>query len=242
MSAAEYRDRSGRTLQDYPRPSVAVDTAVLTVAVSPRARDQQPSLRVVLVPRDTPAGPTHALPGTFLHPGETLQEAALRALRDKAGIDGLAPRQLHVFDDPNRDDRGWVLSVGHVDVVPIDRLTAVLEARAGVELAAVDSLGRGRRRLAYDHRDIVRLAAAEVRAAYEEHPDPYRLLAEPFTMRQLRLLHDAVRGHVAEASRDTFRRRMEPQLEPTGELSSGTVGKPAALYRNPARRTSRSGG
>ena len=35
---------------------------------------------------------------------------------------GLNPRQLHVFDAPDRDDRGWVLSVAHCDVVPVDRL------------------------------------------------------------------------------------------------------------------------
>jgi hypothetical protein len=31
--------------------------------------------------------------------------------------------------------------------------------------------------------------------------------------------------------RDTFRRLMEPQLVDTGELSSGTVGRPARLFR-----------
>ena len=29
---------------------------------------------------------------------------------DKAHIEGLSPRQLHVFDDPRRGDRGWVRS------------------------------------------------------------------------------------------------------------------------------------
>ncbi|WIB61446.1 NUDIX domain-containing protein [Curtobacterium sp. MCLR17_007] len=58
------------------------------------------------------------LPGTFVHEGERLADAALRWPREKAGVTGLAPRQLHVFDDPVRDDRGWVLSVARLDVVP----------------------------------------------------------------------------------------------------------------------------
>ena len=62
-------------LTDYPRPSVAVDVAVLTV------RDD--ILQVVVVDH-RPGGP--ALPGTFLHAGERLSDAAARALHDKATL------------------------------------------------------------------------------------------------------------------------------------------------------------
>src|SRR5687768_10660007 len=110
-----YRDSTGRTLADYPRPSVAVDTAVLTVPA-------EGPLSVVFVRRkpddDAGAAGRHRLPGTFLHEGERLADAVLRSLRDKAGVTGLEPSQLHVFDEPDRDDRGWVLSVAHLVAVP----------------------------------------------------------------------------------------------------------------------------
>ena len=51
-----------------------------------------------------------------------LAAAVDRSLREKANVRGLHPRQLHVFDDPRRDDRGWVLSVAHVEVVQPERL------------------------------------------------------------------------------------------------------------------------
>ena len=38
-------------------------------------------------------------------------EETLPDYGDKAHIEGLSPRQLHVFDDPRRGDRGWVMSV-----------------------------------------------------------------------------------------------------------------------------------
>src|SRR5688500_10882260 len=102
-----YRDSSGRTLEDYPRPSVAVDTAVLSIGLSC-------GLDVLLVRRDSAQRrEAWALPGTFLHKGERLADAVLRSLAEKAGLRGTTPRQLHVFDDPGRDDRGWVLSVAH---------------------------------------------------------------------------------------------------------------------------------
>ena len=41
--------------------------------------------------------------------GETLADAVQRCLRDKLGVAGIRPHQLHVFDDPDRDDRDWVI-------------------------------------------------------------------------------------------------------------------------------------
>jgi len=201
-----YLDSHGKTLEDYPRPSVAVDTAVLTVADG--------RLCVVLVLTDGEA----RLPGTFLHDGETLRDAALRALRDKADISGLSPRQLHVFDAPARDDRGWVLSVAHADAVTASQL-------APATLTPVDALPQ----LKYDHEHIIELAVHRLRADYAERPDPAKLLGEPFTVRALLALHEAVAGE--RPMRDTFRRTMLPHLVPTGDREEGTVGKPAGLYR-----------
>lgn len=222
ISDRPYRDATGRSLVDYPRPSVAVDTAVLTVP------DGADTLHVLLVRR---AGSHQqgvwALPGTFLHPGETLAEAVLRSLRDKAGIKGLAPRQLHVFDAPDRDDRGWVLSVAHLDSVAWPRLAATVARRDDVAVVPVDqAIG-----LPYDHDQIVALAVATLRAGYRNQPDPDRLLPAPFTLLELRQLHQAVLGQALP--KDTFRRQMAPHLLATDETREGVVGKPAALFRHP---------
>ena len=47
-------------------------------------------------------------------------------------------------------------------------------------------------------------------------------------MRDLQRLHEAVAGE--SLMRDTFRRRMEPQLRATGELNRGALGKPARVF------------
>ncbi|MBP1819281.1 NUDIX hydrolase [Mycobacterium sp. OAE908] len=214
MSERDHRDSSGRTLADYPRPSVAVDTALLTL-------DTQLGLVVLEVRR--PSGPGWALPGTFLHEGETLADAVDRSLREKANVRGLRPRQLHVFDDPRRDNRGWVLSVAHIDVVRPDQLSSRLPETT--RLVPVHSPGR----LPYDHADIIRLAVEHIRANYADKPDPDRLLGEEFTLRELRLAHEAVAGR--ELQRDTFRRTMEPHLVATGAATSGTRGRPAEVFR-----------
>lgn len=208
-------------LSDYPRPSLAVDVALLTVL------DGQLAV-LVHRPEDGYTAGRWTLPGTFVHERELLADAALRALRDKTGVVGESPRQLRAFDALDRDERGRVVTVAHVDLVPAGRLGTV-------ELAPVDGeravLAGRQQRLPFDHDDILVEAVRWARQAYSERPDPRGLLGEEFTLYELRKLHEAVLGERGTPARDTFRRRMQEQVEEVGRLSSGTVGKPARLFR-----------
>lgn len=56
-------------------------------------------------------------------------------------------------------------------------------------------------------------------------PDPRGFLDRPFTLGELREVHEAVLGE--PLLRDTFRRRMEPMLRPL----EGTVAMPAGVGR-----------
>lgn len=223
MDKNTHQDRSGKRLTDYPRPSVAVDTAVLTIGADGE-------LEVLQVPRPGTRG--WALPGTFLREGEVLADAVNRSLADKAGVHELNPRQLHVFDALGRDDRGWVLSVAHVAVVPAARLADRFATTRMVPVAAPG-------RLVYDHREIIALAAADIRTRYAAAPDPDRLLGDTFTLRDLRLVHEAIAGQTLQ--RDTFRRAMEPQLRPTGDRVAVGRGRPAELFRRVADQPSTDG-
>jgi len=223
-SKQPYRDSAGKTFEDYPRPSVAVDTAVLTVI------DDQLCVLLTLT-NDAARGKSTEqwrLPGTFLHQGEVLADAVRRSLKEKAGVKGLLPRQLHVFDDPKRDDRGWVLSVAHLAAVRADCIPLTDRTR----LVPVEDVGD----LQYDHEVIVDFAASDLRDAYRRLPDPGHLIAdawdgEPpgaFTILELRRLHEAVLGETYNS--DTFRRSMLPSLVATGQWRKGARGKPAELY------------
>ena len=167
-----------------------------------------------------------SLPGTFVRIDETLRDAALRALREKVGVTGQEPEQLHVFDALDRDSRGRVMTVAHVDLVPAE-LARDGHRRA---LAPVAELPQ----LAFDHDEIVDKAVEWVRAEYRERPDPRRLLGEEFTLLELQRVHEAVLGE--RLQKDTFRRRMTDELEDTQKSQRGAIGKPARLFR---RRQSR---
>lgn len=228
-AAKPYRDSTGATLADYPRPSVAVDTAVLTLVprIKPARGAPPHRLSVLLVRRAAGAGgPEWALPGTFLHQGERLVDAVTRSLAEKAGVTGGRPAQLAVFDEPGRDERGWVISVAHLAVIPHAVLAdAVAADPDSVRLAPVSRPGP----MPYDHKAIVTAAVRELRRRYADRPDPEHLLGARFTIRELRDIHEAIAG--ATLQKDTFRRAMESHLQGTGTLSSGAVGRPSQRFR-----------
>ena len=200
-----FLDAHGKTLTDYPRPSVAVDTAVLTVA--------DEALCVALVERDG----GRRLPGTFLHEEELLAEAVARSLRDRAGLRGVVPRQLHVFDAVDRDDRGRVLSVAHLIALPSSALHDV-DLVPVVEAHGLD----------FDHDAIVERAVDALRESYAERPDPAGILGPEFTLLELHRLHSAIDPTTAQ--KDTFRRAMLPHLDGLDRLQEGVIGKPARLF------------
>lgn len=208
---SEWTDSSGRTLADYPRPSVAVDVAVLTYLDG--------ALRVLVVERSLG---TLALPGTFLHEGERLVDAAARALELKARLPGIRFHQLALFDDPHRDERGWVISMAHTAAIPArELLTEAL-------LVAVHD-GQVDQGLAFDHAGMVRLAVEDLRVRYAHRVDPDLLLGESFTVLELRRLYEVIFGRTLQ--KDSFRRHVIDALENTGRLSNPGTGRPAELFR-----------
>src|SRR5512144_1585981 len=125
-----------RSLCSFPRPNVAVDIAVLTVAGSPEKEAHLGRLGVLVLRR--PEAPSAVLPGRFIRERRTVEETVREILAMKLGLEpgDISPTLLRVFDDPHRDERGWTLSLAHAVTLPPNRL-----AGSAAEVMPVDLSG-----------------------------------------------------------------------------------------------------
>lgn len=223
-------------LAKFPSPHVAVDVALVTVAPDPRGR-----LKLAVLSHKRQNGLAEgewALVGRMVRERERLQDAVRTALKEKCGIEGLSVRQLFVSDEPARDSRGWVMSVAYTATQRWSVLQPIVDADPNLDLIFVEGskkyvLPENQKELPFEHDVILDQAIASLRNRYESRPDPDLFLGKEFTVLQLREVHEAVLGR--HLDKDLFRRKMQPHLRATGELSTGTVGKPAELFRREMR-------
>jgi hypothetical protein len=83
----------------------------------------------------------------------------------------------------------------------------------------------------FDHRRILATAIARLRAKLKYRPVVFELMPEEFTLTELQRTVEAISGR--HLHKQNFRRLVETTalVEPTGEMSTATGGRPAALYR-----------
>jgi len=199
--------------EGYEAPAaLAVDTVVLTV------RDGE--LLALAVRRDDGA---LALPGGFVGAGERPEATARRKLREKTGLRRSYVEELGAFADPGRDPRGWIPSIAHMALVPPDTVAA--------DPNALWIRARGRRRLAYDHRAILRAAVARMEGKLWWSNIAVGILPGAFTMSEARRVYEAVAGLRYDGA--TFARDLKGTglVVATGARRSEGRGRPASLYR-----------
>lgn len=225
----------------FERVSVAVDV-VLVSAVD--------GALYTLLGRRTehPHRDRWSLPGGFVRPDESLEHAAARVLRDKAGLGGVFLEQLYTFGEPARDPRTRVISVAYAALVERTRFMAAAarrgeladlttprirvpwEGEAGGPVEVVGADGRTLP-LAFDHADILGTAVKRLRGKLDYTPIGFQLLPSTFTLRRLQDVHETILGRTL--NKDSFRRRMLASglLRATGEHEGEVGHRPAELYR-----------
>ncbi|WP_178022111.1 NUDIX domain-containing protein [uncultured Paenibacillus sp.] len=120
---------------DYERPSLAADMVIFTVTdqeVDSYRKLPDKELRILLIRRGGhPFLGKWALPGGFVRPNETTEQAAVRELREETGVDDVYLEQLYTFSDVGRDPRAWVISCSYMALINSDKL----ELKAGDDAA-----------------------------------------------------------------------------------------------------------
>ncbi|WP_075736026.1 NUDIX hydrolase [Streptomyces acidiscabies] len=211
----------------YEPFAVTVDLAVFTLRAG--------ALHVLLVERGRPpyAG-QWALPGGFVLPEESAEDAALRELAEETGLTGAAGlhlEQLRTYSDPGRDPRMRVVSVAFAALVPDGPEPHGGGDAVQARWTPYDEAGP----LAFDHDRILADARARVGAKFEYTCLATAFCPPEFTLGELQRVYETVWGTCLD--RPNFRRKVlatpgfvEPARAGAARLTGGR-GKPAALYR-----------
>jgi 8-oxo-dGTP diphosphatase len=133
----------------YPRPALTIDIVLF--------KKVQELYRVLLIKRgQEPFARKYALPGGFLDISETLEEAAVRELREETGLKNIGLVQIHTFSDPGRDPRERVISTAYSAVIN-DNYQYQLRADSDAAEAGWHQLSN-LPALAFDHSEIIQVA------------------------------------------------------------------------------------
>lgn len=167
-----------------------------------------------------------ALPGGFIHVDEDAdaESTMRRILTDKAGVSGLYLEQLATYSGPDRDPRGWSISIAHLALVPAAELT-IDEGKAA--LVSIDDLPE----LPFDHGKIIEDAVARLRGKGAYSTLPASFLGKDFTLTEMQSAYEIVLGARVDAS--SFRRKVLSLgiLTDTGRSRQGDNRRPAKVYR-----------
>jgi 8-oxo-dGTP diphosphatase len=231
---------AGYDASRYPRPSVAVDVVLLSVRGG--------NLWTLLGRRgEQPAKGRWALPGGFVGFDESLDATAARILVTRTGLTGIFTEQLYTFGSPGRDPRTRVISVAYYALVEPAMLERAVAVRHEADLrlvrlavpwtgetgGPVDGLDEHGDSvpLAFDHAEILGVAVKRIRGKLDYASIGFELLPAEFSLRDLRLVHEAILGRAL--NKDSFRRRILDRalVVATGERATDVGHRPPELYR-----------
>jgi len=140
------------------RIALTVDVVIFTLLDN--------ELKVLLIRRRRePFAGMWALPGGFVQPAESLEDAARRVLYEESGATDVYLEQLYTFGHPDRDPRQRVVTVAYFALVSANRLPLDVQSPRSTERGwwpAYDPPP-----LAFDHADILAYALQRLRYKLE---------------------------------------------------------------------------
>jgi len=216
------------TLDEYAKPSVAVDLAIMTVIDG--------DLCVWLVNRPEGDVSGWAMPGGFVHIDEAPEDSVQRVLSEKVGAKPVHFEQLATYGALGRDPRGRVISIVYLALCPSEVLRDADLAKVIIDWegefggpAAVQMNG-ARLPLAFDHAAILGDVVKRLRGKLDYSLIGFALLPERFTLREVQEVHEAILDK--SLKKPPFRRKLLDRgiIVPTGEFETGGAYRPAELY------------
>jgi len=165
-----------------------------------------------------------ALPGGFVGKKEHIDEAAVRILKIRTGLDHIYLQQFYTFGQPDRSNNKvllkalqsvykkfnkdhWALqrfiTVGYFALVEFAKVSPHPdELSLSCDWHDLDKLPE----LLMDHQEIINRALEEMRLKLNYQPIGYNLLPKEFTMKNLQSIYETILGR--KLDRGNFNRKM----------------------------------
>lgn len=154
-----YNPNTNKYEYNFPMPSITVDCAIF------RFNKETLSPEILLIKRaNEPYKDSWALPGGFLDMNETIEEATNREVMEETNIDiantCYSKRyKIGVFDNPDRDSRGRVISFLSTAIISGKTIGVAGDDAADIKWFSLWNLPS----LAFDHGEMIKLAKKEQR-------------------------------------------------------------------------------
>jgi 8-oxo-dGTP diphosphatase len=213
-------------LQGRARYPISVDSVIFGLA--------EGELKIALIERKNPPFMgMWAVPGGFMEGDETVEETALRELKEETGIEKVYLEQFHVFSKRGRDPRGPTLTIALFALIRSDHCKLVARGDAS---AAKWWPAYALPPLAFDHDQICAKALEALRSALKTRPLAFELLPKAFTLFQLQDLYEQVFDVCID--KRNFRKKVQKMdfICASGKKTEGERHRPAMLYQYSAKR------
>lgn len=190
------------------------------------------------------------LPGGFIFADEHIEEAAIRSLKSRTGLDNIYLQQFYAFGDPNRErskhgitppvgikNKSWLserfITVGYYALVEFSKVVPkpdeFSESCQWWDIEKVPTL-------ILDHNNILEKALQSLRLNLNDYPVGKDLLPQKFTMPELQRLYETILGK--QLDRRNFQKKILALdiLERLNERKQGGAHKAPFLYKFDQRK------
>lgn len=187
----------------------------------------QNELKVLLIKSDLENfSDQWSLLGDLVGPGENLDNASYRVLKDRTGLDDVYLEQVYTFGEVKRHPAGRVITTAYYSLINIKDHQLKLSHNE-LHWHPVNEIGT----MAFDHKTILDTCLERLQSKIEEHPIVFNLLPEKFSLRELQNLYEAILG--TKMDRRNFRKKffLMDWLVDMNELEQDVPHRPGKLYR-----------
>ncbi len=204
----------------HPKHYVAVDCVILGY--------NEGELCLLLYPRSfEPSKGSWSLMGGFVQNDESADDAAKRVLKQTIGLEDIFMKQVGAFSEPEREPEVRVVSIAYYALVRMDEHDKACVRENGGHWWPISALPE----MIFDHGRMFEKALVKLQKEAGYHLLGQELLADKFTLLQLRRLYEAI--FQREFDPGNFRKKILSLdvLERLNEKDSSESKKGAYYYR-----------